>query len=246
MIGINTFFQYISLRRRIIITISILTVLTISIGLYALMAIVESNNRLQDSIRTGQAMSQMVDTARLAQVHFKKQVQEWKDMLLRGNDHDLFEKHLRAFENEDRLVNDYLRTLAKITESMNIVTLQIDESIRVHERLGHKYREALKYYRQADLRSAVIVDKMVRGIDREPTDRMDALLYSIKGQAEKRLKETEILATTTLQAYKSFSFFLIFLVLVGVGFGISMAYSILGDLNKEDNGNKIENKDQEM
>ena len=214
MIGVNTFFQYISIRRRVIITISILTILTITIGLYALMAIVESNNRLHESIRTGQTMAQMVDTARLAQVHFKKQVQEWKDILLRGNDHDLFEKHLKAFDNEERLVNDYLNALMKMTQAMNIVAPQIDESIRIHEQLGQKYRDALKSYHQADLRSAVIVDKLVRGIDREPTDRMDALLYSIRTQSEKRLKETEMLATTTLQAYQSFSIFLIILVLI--------------------------------
>jgi methyl-accepting chemotaxis protein len=188
-------------------------------------------------------MAQMVDTARMAQVHFKKQVQEWKDILLRGNDNDLFHRHLYAFENEERLVIDNLDALKKMTANMTIAAPQIDDSIEIHKQLGQKYREALKAYKQSDLRSAVVVDKTVRGIDREPTDRIDQLLYTIREQAERRLKETEMSATTTLQSYQTFSIFLIFLILLTVGFGIFMTFSILNDLDKEKNGDHIKDDD---
>jgi len=78
------------------------------------------------------------------------------------------------------------------------------------------------------------VDRMVRGIDREPTDRIDAILNAIKGQAEKRLLETEIMAKTKLEAYQGMAFFLIFLVLAAVGFGIFSARSLISDLPAEE------------
>jgi len=230
----NTFFQYISVRRRVVITVGMFVILTAVIGLYGLIAIVETNNRLHASVLTGQAMIQAVDTARLAQVHFKKQVQEWKDILLRGNDAALFHKHMRAFEDEEIRVNESLRLLAKITAEAKLDVPQIDESIRIHEQLGRRYREALKAYRRSDLRSAVVVDRMVRGIDREPTDRIDAILNAIKGQAEKRLLETETMAKTKLEAYQGMAFFLIFLVLAAVGFGIFSARSLISDLPAEE------------
>jgi hypothetical protein len=39
-----------------------------------------------------------------------------------------------------------------------------------------------------------------------------------------------------MEAYRAFSFFIIFLVLAGVGFGICNARSITKELPREDNG----------
>ena len=225
-----TIFQDISLRRRVIISIGILTVLIIVIGLYGLVAILESNQRLHKSVLEGQAMTNAIDTARLSQVHFKKQVQEWKDILLRGNDKDLFDKHLLAFNEEDRKVNEYLKSLSQIASSAGMPVPQIANAIKVHEELGHQYREALKKYNQFDLKSAVLVDKSIRGIDRKLTDDIDAIVVVIKTLAEKRLEETEMIAKTKIEAYQALSFFLIFLVIAGVGFSIYNAWSITKDL----------------
>jgi len=226
----NTIFQNISLRRRVIISIGILTVLIIVTGLYGLIAIVESNQRLHKSVLEGQTMANTIDTARLSQVHFKKQVQEWKNILLRGNDKDLYDKHLIAFNEEDRKVNEYLKSLSQIASSAGMSVPQIANAIKVHEELGHQYREALKKYYQFDLKSAVLVDKSVRGIDRKLTDDIDAIVGIIKNLAEERLKETEMIANTKMEAYHALSFFMIVLIIAGLGFCIFNAWSITKDL----------------
>ena len=223
-------FQDISIRRRVIISIGILTVLIIVIGLYGLVAILESNQRLHKSVLEGQTMANAIDTARLSQVHFKKQVQEWKNILLRGNDKDLFDKHLLAFNEEDRKVNEYLKSLSQIASSAGMPVPQIANAIKIHEELGHQYREALKKYNQLDLKSAVLVDKSIRGIDRKLTDDIDAIVGIIKTLVEKRLKETELIAKTKMEAHQILSSFLIFLIIAGVGFSIYNARSITKDL----------------
>jgi len=240
---LNPLFQYISLRRRVIITVGIFIVLTIVIGLYSLIAIVETNKRLHKSVLEGQVMAREIDTARLAQVHFKKQVQEWKNILLRGNDKDLVEKHLRAFNEEDRLVNKYLQSLSDMATTTGLSVPNIAEAIKIHQKLEYQYREALKEYKQSDLKSAIRVDKKVQGIDREPTDQIDAIVDIIKTQADKRLKATETLAKTQLESYQGFSYFLIFLVIAGVCFGIFNAWSITKDLPPEENGNSPESEE---
>lgn len=233
-------FQDISIRRRVVITVGIFTVLTIAIGLYSLIAIVETNNRLHESVFEGQMMVKATDTAHLAQLHFKKQVQEWKNILLRGNEQDLFDKHLNAFNDEDRRVNEYLQTLSDMVETMGLSVPEIAEAIKTHEKLGYQYRDALKEYKHSDLKSAVLVDKMVRGIDREPTDQIDTIVGIIKMHADKRLKATETIAKTQVEIYRGFSIFLIILVLIGICFGIFNARSIIKDLPPEENGNDSE------
>jgi nitrate/nitrite-specific signal transduction histidine kinase len=81
----------------------------------------------------------------------------------------------------------------------------------------------------------VLVDKSVRGIDRALTDEIDAMVGMIKTLAEKRLKETELIARTQMEAYKVLSFFIIFLIVAGVLFGIYNVRSIIKDLPPEEN-----------
>lgn len=233
MKGQDTSFQDISIRRRVIITVGILTVMTIVIGLYGLLAIMETNSRLHRTVVEGQELIKAIDAGRQAEVHFKRQVQEWKNILLRGNDPRLYELHARAFDHEDRQVSEYLQSLLDMATTMGLSVPEIPEAIAVHRQLGHKYRDALKHYNHTDLKSAVLVDKMVQGIDREPTDRIDAIVSLVKIQANKRLNSAEAITKTQLEAYRSFSAFLIFLVLAGIGFGIYNARSILNDLPPE-------------
>lgn len=240
---LNTFFQDISVRRRVVITVGLFSVLIIVTGLYGLLAIMETNHRLHNSILEGQIMIKTVDTARLAQTHFKKQVQEWKNILLRGNDQKLYEQHIKSFENEERLVKENLLLVDKMADSLKFVVPQIRETIKVHERLGNQYREALNSYKGADLKSAVAVDKIVRGIDREPTDRVDEIVDTLKRQADKRLLEMELLAKTKVEAYQGIAFFLVFLMLAGIGFGVTNAYSIINELPADEEKND-EGEDQ--
>jgi len=239
----HTIFQDISIRRRILISLGILTMLIIVIGLYNFIAILELNQHFHESVLEGRTTANAIDTARLSQVHFKKQVQEWKNILLRGNDQDLFDKYLTAFNEEEQKVNEYLQSLSQIASSSGMSVPQIADIIKDHEKLGHQYREALKKYKQSDLKSAVLVDKSIRGIDRQMTDDMDTMVLIIKNISEKRLKEMEVTVKTKLEAFQILSFFILFLVIASVGFCIFNARSITKDMPSEENRNSSKRKE---
>ena len=48
----------------------------------------------------------VLEATRLAQVHFKSQVQEWKNLLLRGQDAADYERYLGLFHTESAQVVD--------------------------------------------------------------------------------------------------------------------------------------------
>src|SRR5262245_34077123 len=62
------------------------------------------NERLTSAIATSRMETQQINRARSAQVHFKTQVQEWKNVLLRGKNPELYTKHLTGFQNEEAAV----------------------------------------------------------------------------------------------------------------------------------------------
>ena len=89
-----------ALRRALINLASLMLLMILSVGIAGLFS-VWSINRFQT--RTQLALNEvgaaMLD-ARQAQVHFKTQVQEWKNTLLRGHDLEDRAKYIAAFEAE--------------------------------------------------------------------------------------------------------------------------------------------------
>lgn len=62
----------------------------------------------------GRFLAESINFARTAQLDFKMQVQEWKDILLRGNDPDLFKKYSEQFAQREAAVDQDLEALKKL------------------------------------------------------------------------------------------------------------------------------------
>ena len=59
----------------------------------------------------GRFLADSINLARSAQLNFKEQVQEWKDILLRGNDPGAFQKYSDQFTQREAAVDQDLRSL---------------------------------------------------------------------------------------------------------------------------------------
>ncbi|MDD2839362.1 MAG: hypothetical protein PHX59_10440, partial [Sulfuricurvum sp.] len=67
-------------------------------------AMVSYGSILDTSIESSQKTLKQIDTARSIQVAFKKQVQEWKNILLRGEKPEKYEKYLKNFIKQEETV----------------------------------------------------------------------------------------------------------------------------------------------
>lgn len=140
----------------------------------------KNNARLQ---RTAEYIA-IVDESRQAQVYFKKQVQEWKNTLLRGNNRESFNKYYSQFSQENGNVQKQLSVLKEHMQKQGLDTSSVDKLLSTHKNLYNNYTEAIKSYDSNNPSSYQIVDNLVNGIDRKPTDDMDALVNDIQDKAK--------------------------------------------------------------
>ncbi len=117
------------------------------------------------------------------QVLFKKQVQAWKDILLRGRDPESMSKYLAEFTHLDGLVDSQAAELSSGIADPEIKS-SIDEFRRAHAQLGQKYRAALDVFQKAKGMNTFEVDLMLKGQDRAPTDLIDKVVSALRKARE--------------------------------------------------------------
>ncbi|MBE6069597.1 MAG: methyl-accepting chemotaxis protein [Clostridium lundense] len=155
----------------------------------------------------------MVDETRQAQVDFKKQVQEWKNTLLRGYDPGSFKKYYSQFSKENDNVQSQLLKLKEDMEKQGMDTSSVDTLLSIHKELYDKYSKAIKSYDPNNMESYRIVDKLVKGIDRQPTDDMDLLVKQIQDKA--KLEMEEMIKQSDIDA-NNFNRNLIYILILGI------------------------------
>jgi methyl-accepting chemotaxis protein-1 (serine sensor receptor) len=154
-------------------------------------ALDSSNLRSADAMSRSVALSQAIDTARSAQVEFKIQVQEWKNILVRGNDPAQLDKYSKAFVKGGESTRAELQKLDKLLDSLKLATPLVDDAIKTQGELVARYLEALKKYDSANPESAHIVDALVKGMDREPTKKIDDIVAFIGKESGRLMVEME-------------------------------------------------------
>jgi len=173
-----------TIKQRMLAGVSILAIIVAVIGGLGFVGLKRTITQAQDINQQikdhGRFLAQSIDLARSAQLDFKKQVQEWKDTLLRGNDPQLFKKYSDQFTQREASVEQDLTALRELFAKAGTDTKRVEESLQEHQRLGGLYREALTHYDAAKADSCFVVDKLVKGIDRPATDAIDAIVQQVE------------------------------------------------------------------
>ncbi len=174
----------ITLRTRLHSLFIIMMLLLLGLGYFSL----EKMDKFSlEQMKKVESVNTISSDALLATVLFKKQVQEWKNMLIRGHKPKDYDKYSRQFENTRLAVVKKVKKI--INESNNQPQLQkiAQQFLNEHEKLTQQYYAAipllLKKENGLGYRD---VDTQVRGIDRAPT----TLIESVREMAEKINIET--------------------------------------------------------
>ncbi len=177
--------MFASIKSKMFVIVSLSLCALVGMSLFALHKAQQFQSAMGASIETLTLTIAAVDSGRDAQQCFKTQVQEWKNILLRGADPAAFEKHMKGFEAEEKLVLTRLDALKDMTKKLGIEQrIDVDTSRKTMAELGVKYREALKLYDRANPQAGLVVDRAVRGIDRAPTEAITKLVAELKKFSE--------------------------------------------------------------
>ncbi len=159
------------------------------------------------------------DAERL-QREFRGQVQEWKNVLLRGHDDALRQRHLDAFDNEGRLVE---RLAKGLVTSPDARTRELAQAfIGLHAQLQQDYRAALQAFAAAGYDPAA-GDTLVRGKDRAVATALDALSTHATQVAEAALAARSQQARQTLLLCASLTVLAAVLLLIGLAWWLRRA-----------------------
>jgi PAS domain-containing protein len=154
-------------------------------------------------------------------VRFKKQVQEWKNILLRGQDPALFDQYLAQFENEEQNTRASMQRLIELLGENLPARETAGQFLEAHTQLGEEYRLALGQHRLRDEGASLGVDERVRGIDRQPTDLLDKVVEAARAHKDQTLANIAI-SIAGVERH-------IFLIMVGVMTGAIALLILLVD-----------------
>jgi len=116
---------------------------------------------------------------------FKTQVQEWKNVLLRGSDPMAREKYWAAFQAQEGQVQTKLRTLAEIPSLPEETRRGVQALREEHLALGQAYRRGYEAFIAAG-NDAAAGDLAVKGVDRPASEQMSALVAQLHAAADQR------------------------------------------------------------
>jgi hypothetical protein len=185
------------LRRSFMNLASLMLLMVLSVGILGLFSVWSLSTY---QARTQAALSEVttsMDQARQAQLHFKTQIQEWKNILLRG--HVLKDRavYVAAFEKEkaitSKLLEDLLSKLDRVQKSEALINLlqvpnsqefkgvspevrgEIEQAIAGLVVLNQVYKQALDEAQKDDLWDPRAADSFARGADRNLIVLMDTV-----------------------------------------------------------------------
>ena len=222
-----------SIGKKLLLLVGFMSVLFAGSGIFLLHEISSVNSQMTANMETARNFTEVVRDADDVELYFKKQVQGWKDTLIRGYKSADFEKYHQDFLDNDSKVETSAKELKDQMAKLGLDTTKVDQFVQTHSELDSKYNSALAHYGSGDMTGVHTVDDLVRGIDRAPTDYIDSISEALQKQEKDTFTNMAKQASSQYATVLAVSLMVIF---IGIALGLAVAVifirGITGPLNK--------------
>jgi len=156
-----------SLQTKVLLLMACSLAIVLAVSLAALSRVYSSIQELDRISREDFETQQAILRTTIA---FKQQVQELKDVLLRGQDPAALDKYWKQFQDREKETADTAKEARSSTAHEDVRT-GLEKFIAAHKAAGAKYRQGLEAFKDGkfDPRAG---DKVVIGVDRPITDQL--------------------------------------------------------------------------
>ncbi len=171
---------------------------------------------------------------------FKVQVQEWKNVLLRGHDADQRTKYWSQFVAQESKVQSQTQALINGMDNAEVIA-KLRSFAHEHQVMGQKYRAGLEAFIQSgfDHRQG---DAAVKGMDRPPAELLDQAIAMVAAEVEQHSLDTaeqvQSAATNSAVAFlaATFAFIVLSAWLINNGI-VKPSQQIIGMIENLSHGN---------
>ncbi|MGB4497455.1 MAG: methyl-accepting chemotaxis protein [Methylococcaceae bacterium] len=220
-------FNNITVKSKLVtlVLVSLLSFLGISsYGIYGLKVV---QSATETNMATIDEHSRAIALVRGVQVDFKTQVQEFKNILLRGSNPEALSKYRNGFETEEAKVLENIDALNQIMAPMPEKEF-VDMAAALkpaHIEISGKYRTAIKTYNPENVQ---LIDSLVKGVDRDFVTNINKLVAFHQEEIAKHIEEGKAFSNSVLHQFIWNSIFLgIAITLILLSWSVATSLSIL-------------------
>jgi methyl-accepting chemotaxis protein len=226
-------FSGLKISARLLILIAALMGSMLFVGAYGIQALMGEQQRGVQALERKKLMTEALNRARAAEVAFKIQVQEFKNILLRGHDANDHQKYLAAFGKAGELVDKNLADTQQHMVKLGVPTRSAEHARALHAEIVGAYREGLKQFDVQRLDSTQTVDRAVRGKDRPLEQGIEAVVTTLEEFSE--AETARITAAASAQGRRVMlvmGALMAFVLVAGTAFGLWISRSITRPLQQ--------------
>lgn len=164
-------------------SISLFSLLVLSTALVFLHIYNKTNQHYYSIVNT---QNEIERTTLATQYSLKRQVQEWKNILLRGGDANEYNKYHDSFSTEFENTKALADQLKQLISTQSKAYPLVDEFIDMHQDAMQQYQTALVSLKASNFSNPIAADKLVKGIDRAPDQLLERIVSTVMHETKAR------------------------------------------------------------
>ena len=223
----------ITIKARLFGLVIILNAVMIGIGVFGMVSTHNIIVHMEADAHKTQEMAHALELAERTEIEFKTQIQEWKNVLIRGNDPKQYDKYASRFDKRSNTVQEQLKTLQEKLKKLGIETNEAKHVAELHQGLKVKYDAALKKFNKNNPEAGKIVDKLVKGVDRPVGKAFDEMAHHLSAEIDNIVAASDAYAAEVETSTRNTD---IVIIVVGSAIGIMLGWllirSIVNPLNQ--------------